>query len=93
MLILVRNDGKHIEPMGESSEFLVKVLDRTGRHISVIAITEDSNSNDVTIAVEPPLVEHARIVMRDGEEIVELTTADVLARKAAQAAQESGPAE
>lgn len=91
MLVLIRNDGNHIEPLPESSELLVKILDRTGRHVSVVAITEDSNTNEVMIAVEPPLTENARVVLRDGEEILELTSADVVARKAAQAATETGP--
>lgn len=91
MLILIRNDGNHIEPLQQTQEVLLKILDRTGRHISVVAINEDSNTSEVTIAVEPPLVEHARVVLRDGEEIVELTAADIVARKAAQAAQVGGP--
>lgn len=96
MLILIRNDGDHIMPLKETQELLVKVLDRTGRHISVLAVTEDSNSNEITIAVEPPLVEYARVVLRDGdggEDLVELTTADIVARKAAAAATDVGPTE
>ena len=68
MLILIRNNGHHVEPMPQTAELLVKVLDRTGRHVSVIAISEDANTSEVTIAVEPPLVSHARVVMTPAEQ-------------------------
>ena len=68
MLILIRNNGDHIEPMRATADLLVKVLDRTGRHISVIAVAEDADTGEVTIAVEPPLVPHARVVMTPAEQ-------------------------
>lgn len=93
MLILMRNDGEHVEPLRQTQELLLKILDRTGRHISVVAVTEDSDTSEVTIAVEPPLTPGGKLALRDGEEIFEFSAADLVARKAAQASQVAGPEE